>query len=85
MQQDQTKYVFEVVEVIYEIPNKDMTICLTCNKHLRNSKYPHKQLGINYICPGFLGFYPVLTNLRVFLARRILFNKVSIMPKGRFP
>ena len=63
-----------------------MYICLTCHGHLKRQNEPPQAAcnKLNIASPT-----EILSNLdrleRVLISRRILFKKVSIMPKGKFP
>ena len=46
---DHDKYLLEFGE-ISDIGNRDMLIWLTCDRYLKNKKYPQKQCGINWKC-----------------------------------
>ena len=73
-------------ELIYNVNNIDMYICQTCDRHMRKQQIPVQAVWNKL---GLFKIPEVLSNLnrleKVLIARRILFKKVSIMPKGRFP
>ena len=63
----------------------NMYICLTCHGHLKKQIEPPQAVWNNL---DIVSTPEILSNLnrleRVLISRRILFKKVSIMPKGRF-
>ena len=73
-------------EKFSEISNKGIYICLTCHGHFKKRKTPSQAVWNKievYDVPNILADLNRLG--RVLISRRILFKKVSIMPKGRFP
>ena len=81
---DQKKYVFEFENINYR--EKDLYICLTCNGHLKKQKVPPQAVWNKL---EVFRIPEVLSDLnrleKVLISRRILFKKVTIMPKGKFP
>ena len=62
-----------------------MMICLTYNKYLKKQKVPVQAVCNELHFPCIPEIWSSLNKLeRVLIARRILFKKVRIMPKGRF-
>ena len=82
------KYVIDVIDFYYEVINSDgkLYICLTCHKKLNKSEIPaqsvHNKLEI-YDFPDDLANLNRLE--KAIISRRILFKKVTIMPKGQSP
>ena len=63
-----------------------MMICLTCDKYFKNQKIPAQAVWSKLHLPCIPEILSSLNKLeRLLIARRILFKKVSIMAKGRFP
>ena len=59
---------------------------MTCHGHFKNRKIPPQPLWNKLEVYGVPNILADLNKLeRVLISRRILFKKVSIMPKGRFP
>ena len=81
---DQKKYVFEFENINYR--EKNLYICLTCNGHLKKQKVPPQAVWNKL---EVLRIPEVLSDLnrleKVLNSWRILFKKVTIMPKGKFP
>ena len=83
--QSKCKCPFSIIDL--NVTNGDnMFICLTCHGHLKkHSEPPQAAWNKLDIAPP----PEILSNLnrleRVFISRRMLFKKVSIMSQGRFP
>ena len=80
------KYNFDLTVIIHKVTKKDTTyICNTCHSYLKKSHIPAKA-----VCNRFQIFETPaeIKNLnrlkRILITRRILFKKVTIMPKGQF-
>ena len=81
---DPKKYVFEFENINYR--EKDLYFCLTCNGHLKKQKVPPQAVWNRlevFRIPDVLSDLNRLE--KVLISRRILFKKVTIMPKGKFP
>ena len=64
----------------------NMYICLTCHGHLKKQSEPPQALWNKLDIVSPTEIFSNLNRLqRVSISRRILFKKVSIMSKGRFP
>ena len=81
---DQKKYVFEFENINYR--EKDLYICLNCNGHLKKQKVLPQAVWNKLEVFRILEVLSDLDRLeKVLISRRILFKKVTIMPKGKFP
>ena len=61
-------------------------VCQTCHKKLIKSKIPAQSVWYKLDTTDFPGDLNTLNRLeRVIIATRILFKKVTIMPKGQSP
>ena len=84
---DQSKYKcqFDIIDLKFNNTGDNMYICLTCHGHLKrqNKPPPAVRNKLDIASPP-----EILSNLsrlkRVSISRRILFKKVSTMPKGKF-
>ena len=81
------KYNLDLTGIIQKVTKKDITyICNTCQSYLKKSHIPAQA-----VCNKLQIFEDPaeIKNLnrleRILIARRILFKKVIIMPKGQFP
>ena len=64
----------------------NMYICLTCHGHLKKQSEPPQAVWNKLDIVSPTEIFSNLNRLqRVSISRRILFKKVSIMSKGRFP
>ena len=84
---DQSKYKcqFDIIDLKFNNTGDNMYICLTCHGHLKRQNKPPQAVRnkLDIASPP-----EILSNLnrleRVSISRRILFKKVSTMPKGKF-
>ena len=81
------KYIFDLTAIIHKVTKKDTTyICNTCHSYL--TKF---HISAQAVCNKLQIFEAPaeVKNLNTFkplhlIARRMLFKKVTIMPKGQF-
>ena len=82
---DPDKYFFKFEE-ISDVGNRNMLICLTCDRYLEKRKILPQPVW-NKLLPEVVP--EVLSHLnrleRVLISRRILFKEITIMPKDKFP
>ena len=83
---DSSKYDFDTDSVIHKVDIERSWVCCTCDKLLKKKQIPG-QTVINKL--EISASPDVLISLnrleRVLMSKRILFKKVTIMPKGDFP
>ena len=82
------KYLIEHIDKMYLVSSFDncMYICKTCDGRMKNGMIPCQAVSNKlelYDFPAELRYVNKLE--KVLIAKRILFKKVAIMPKGQFP
>ena len=82
------KYAIDILDFYREVVNYDgkVYICLTCHKKLVKSEIPAQAVWNKLDIYDFPDDLANLNRLeKAILSRRILFKKVTIMPKGQMP
>ena len=88
IQSDPKKYDIAMADLVHQVSaSRKSYICRTCHSSLKNLKFLHTQAVSN-----MLKIFPVQDELKklnklecTVISREILFKKIAIMPKGRFP
>jgi len=82
------KYAIDIDNFYREVTSSDgkLYICQTCDKKLKKSKIPAQSVWNKLDIFLFPADLDNLNRLeRVIISRRILFKKITIMPKGQTP
>ena len=80
------KYNFDLTAIIHKVTKEDITyICNTCHSYLKKSHIPAQAVCNKLQIFETPAEIKNLNRLKhILIARRILFEKVTIMPKGQF-
>ena len=61
-------------------------ICITCDKHLKKNRTPPQAVTNKLILDPIPGVLETLNRLeKILISKRILFKKITVMPKGQQP
>ena len=75
-------------DVFHEIQSFDQCkcICITCDKHLKKNKTPPQAVSNKLMLDPIPDVLKDMNRLeKTLIAKRILFKKIMIMPKGQQP
>ena len=85
---DPSKYDCQFLDLFTTVDSYDFNryICLTCNKHILKKKIPCQSVWNKLVLDNIPEEICVLNRLeKILISKRILFKKLSIMPKGQQP